>query len=175
MKRYMMLIFIFISMAVSGSVATDFQKDMIESIKINRDDIPRGFVFGMVPDFARKVLKDNPWYLDKAAIKRLTKEIYPGGDFKRVSQIHATIMADEKTPYGDDLVCYIILYQNTSAANKELQKISDFTKFNTDRVILIARNNMAVFLHIDNVRNMPLLKSLAGIIEKRLEKIDKSQ
>ena len=31
--------------------------------------------------------------MDNKAIKRLTKEIYPGGDYRKVSNIHVTIFA----------------------------------------------------------------------------------
>ena len=76
-----------------------FKPYIIDKIKITNNDIPEGFVFGKVPKFARKVLKNNPWMLDKSAVRKLTNRIYPGGNYATISKIHMTIIAKEKKPY----------------------------------------------------------------------------
>jgi hypothetical protein len=60
--------------------------------------------------------------MDRPAIKKLTARIYPGGDYNRIRGMHMTIMSRKKNPYGDDIVCYIILYKDASSAKEELKK-----------------------------------------------------
>ena len=81
-------------------------------IKLLKSDIPDGFIYGSVPEFAKKVLKNNPWEMDKNAIRKLADMIYPGGDYSRISGIHVSILAKQERPYGDDIVCYIIYYKD---------------------------------------------------------------
>ena len=32
-------------------------------------------MYGMIPDFAKKILKGNPWNMDRAAIKKLSDKL----------------------------------------------------------------------------------------------------
>jgi hypothetical protein len=85
-----------------------------------------------------------------------------------VSAIHVTILARNNTPYGDDIVCYIIVFNDSSEAKAELKKLADFAGYNSDRVIVLARENMAVFLHVDDADDLPLIRDIAGKLEERL-------
>jgi hypothetical protein len=49
--------------------------------------------------------------------------------------------------------------------------ITEFYGYNKDRVILITKNNIAVFLHVDDVKNFELLKDFARKIEEKLKDI----
>ena len=51
-------------------------------------------MYGIIPDFAKKILHANPCYMDKTAIKRLTEKIYPGGDYNEVKSIHISKIID---------------------------------------------------------------------------------
>lgn len=150
-------------------VGAEYKGDIIDRIKLSPDDIPGGFAFGSVPPGARKVIKENPWKMDKEAIRRLASHIYPGGDPMKIATIHVTIMTHPDTPFGDDIVCYIILYKDSSSAKGEMNKLVEFAGFNSDRVIVLTRDNMAIYLHVDDTKNFPLLKEIALKIEERIE------
>ena len=95
--------------------------DSLSKISLSEKEIPEGFFFGKIPPFAKKVLKNNPWTLDKPAIRKLTDRIYPGGNYNNITAIHMTIMAKKKTPYGDDIVCYLILFKEGKSATDEIE------------------------------------------------------
>lgn len=167
MIRWMSIIIIMILSLNFHDFADGASRDF-DKIRITVGDLPEGFIYGKVPAFARKVLKDNPWKFDKNAIRKLAGQIYPGGDHTRIAEIHVTIMTGKETPFGDDMVCYIIQYKDARSARLEIKKIMEFAGFNKDRVILMVREEMVVYMHADDVKNFPLLKKIAKIIEERL-------
>jgi hypothetical protein len=148
----------------SGSV-------IIDKIKINPEDIPEGFVYGQIPTFARKVLLNNPWLMNRAAVNRLTKNIYPRGDANSIKNMYVSIIAKKEKPFNDDIVCYIIEYVSSSSARKEIEKLSDFSRFNSDRTIVIPHGNIAVFLIVDNVNNYQYIRILKDKFENRLNSL----
>ena len=163
-----MILFVFTS---SFAINADYKAFDIETIKLTKKDVPSGFIFGKVPKFARRVLKNNPWMLDKSAIKKLTRRIYPGGNYTKISKIHMTIMANRKNPYGDDIVCYVILFRNSRVARKEINKIKSYANYNKDRVIIIVKKNMVIYLHIDSNDHYNQLEDLAKNMKERLKRI----
>jgi hypothetical protein len=140
----------------------------INRIKLSGNDLPSGFMFGKVPGFARRVLKNNPWMMDRGAIKKLTPRIYPGGDYNRIKGMHMTIMSKKKNPYGDDIVCYIILYRDSSSAQEELKKISSFAQYNKDRVIVLSKGKLAVYLHVDDTENFHHIENMAEQMRQKM-------
>jgi hypothetical protein len=171
MKKYLTL-FISVVCAVLfifPLAGAEFKGDVIDRIKLSGDDIPQGFTYGNLPPFARKVLKENPWKMDRGAIKTLAPKIYPGGDGSKISAMYVAILARTERPFGDDMVCYIIIYNDTRTAADEIKKLSDFVRYNNDRAIVLSRENMAVFLHVDDITNFPLLGAMASRIEARLD------
>jgi hypothetical protein len=170
-KRMISTLIVFSMVAITNAFPADYKKDVMEKIIPSAGDIPAGFEYGKVPEWAKKTIKNNPWFMDKGAIRRLAREIYPGGDFNKISEIHSSIIAKKGKTYGDDMVCYIILFSNSKAARDELKKITEFYGYNKDRVILITKNNIAVFLHVDDVKNFELLKDFARKIEEKLKDI----
>lgn len=172
MKKFLFILLIMnvTVFAFSTSGIPEFHSNIVNKIKITQDDIPSGFIYGKIPPFARKVLKNNPWMMDRHAIKRLTKQIYPGGNYQLVSNIHVTILANEKNPFGDDIVCYIILFNNSRNAQKEVQKITNYVKYNNDRALLIIKNNLAIFYHVDDVSNFSIINKIAKRIRGLLDK-----
>ena len=135
------------------------------------EDIPQGFMYGLIPNIYKKTLKNNPWEFDKPAIEKLADKIYPGGDHRQISAIHVTIISKKETPHRDDIVCYIIQYKKSSSVKDEIKKISEYAGYNQDRAILHIKDNYAVFLFVDDAKNLPLLKELDKKITERIEKI----
>lgn len=171
MKRHSLL---FISVATIltvfiSSTTAMYSSSVIEKIKPTSEEIPAGYMFGQVPDFAQGLLKNNPWSLDQAAIKKLTNRIYPGGEYTKVSDLHMTIITNKKNPYGDDIVCYIFVFRNEKSAQEELVKINEHVGYNSDRAIVIEKKNLAVYLCVDSVKDFEYIKTLSESIKKRLE------
>jgi hypothetical protein len=143
----------------------------IDTIKITSSDIPEGFMYGKVPAPYQSTLKDNPWMMDRAAIKRLADKIYPGGDFNKIAGIHVSIITKKKTPLGDDIVCYMILYNNMKAAQDEMKKMNEFVGYNRDRALVLAKDNLAIILFVDDIENYHYIQELAKMIEERMKNI----
>ncbi len=162
-----MLVFFFL-MPLAGA---EYKGTIIDQIRLAVGDIPQGFVYGNIPPFAQRVLRENPWKFDRAAIKRLTREIYPDGDPGRVSDIHMTILTRPATPFGDDIVCYIIVYNDMASAKNEIKKITDFVGYNSDRAIVSVRENVVVFLHVDDVDDFPVIREMMEKIGGRLDNL----
>jgi len=170
-KRSFLFVSIISILAICFSTGmAKYGTDIVSKIKPIKDDIPAGFTYGKIPIFAKKVLKDNPWMMDKNAIKKLADKIYPDGNYNKISGIHVTIMTRHNNPFGDDIVCYIILYNNISSARAEIEKMTKFAEFNQDRVIVLAQDNVAVYLHVDDVDNFHFIKQIANHIEERISK-----
>lgn len=166
-KRIFITILFLIILSLGLSAATN-QVSLFDKIKISNLDIPSGFMYGKIPDFAQNVLKENPWGLDRPAINRLAKNIYPGGNSVYIKEIHMTILTRTSQPYGDDIVCYMILYRDKSTAKTEISKIQEYVKYNSDRAILKFKDNIAVFIHADDVQDYDLIFQLSKKIEERL-------
>lgn len=172
MKKSISL-FVFLLFIISISDLTGLPEDgssLINKIKLIQDDIPEGYMYGLIPEFARKVLKGNPWDMDRNAIRVLTEKIYPGGDYNQVSSIHVTIIARKDTPHGDDIVCYIIKYKDSNAAKNEISKISEYVGYNSDRAILNVIDNIAVFLHVDDNENFSIIRKMEKTMKERLSR-----
>ena len=107
--------------------------------------------------------------MDRGAITRLTRNIYPDGDASVVSDIHMAIMARREQPYGDDLVCYMILFKDAGSAKKEIATIEEFTRYNRDRVLVYSKENLAVVLHVDDADDFGYIEKMAKNIEARLQ------
>ncbi len=165
---FLILISIFTSSYANNA---NFKSNIINKIKLTNEDIPEGFVMGKIPKFARRVLKNNPWMLDNKAIKKLTNRIYPGGNYSMIAKIHITIIAKKKNPYGDDIVCYVILYRNKNTAKNEIKKIENYVNYNRDRAIVVVEKNMVVYLHVDNYHHLHHIQDLAKNIKARIKEI----
>jgi len=171
MKRHSLLIISIMTFAAVfiGSTSAMYSSSIIEKIKPTAEEIPAGYMFGQVPDFARSLLKSNPWSLDQAAIKKLTNRIYPGGEYAKVSDLHMTIITNKKNPYGDDIVCYIFIFRNEKSAQEELIKLNEHVGYNSDRSIVVEKKNLAVYLCVDSVKDYEYIKTLSESIKKKLE------
>jgi hypothetical protein len=150
---------------------TRLKSDVIDTIRITDSDIPAGFTYGTVPDVYKKTLKNNPWMMDRDAIMRLADKIYPGGDYNHIESIYVTILAAKQRPYGDDIVCYLMLFRDDKAAQEEIRKVTSFSGFNSDRSIVLTKDNLAVFLFVDDINNYHYIRDMAASIEGRMKKL----
>ena len=148
---------------------TQLKPNAIDCVKPLSSDIPEGFMYGTIPPPYRATLKDNPWMMDRAAIKRLADKIYPGGDYTKISGMHVSIIAEKGKPYGDDIVCYVILFNGMKAAHDQIKKMTEFAGFNRDRVLLLTRDNLAVIMFVDNFENFHYIQDLAERISGRMK------
>lgn len=162
------LIFIFIFIASTRAM---YSSSVIEKLKPGNEDIPAGFVIGQIPGFAKNLLKSNPWNFDHEAIKKMTARIYPGGEYSRVSDIHMTILAKQKNPYGDDIVCYIMVFRDKNSAAEEISKLNEYVKNNSDRSILLDKENIAIYLCVDSVEDFQHIKNISDSLQKKLDSI----
>ena len=128
-------------------------------------------MYGLIPEFAKKLLKSNPWYMDNTAIKKLSDKIYPGGNYTRITSIHVTIIAKNETPHGDDIVCYIIQYKDMGSAKEEIRKIAEYIGYNRDRAILNVKDNIVVFLHVDDTNNFHYIQEMDRKIKDRMNNL----
>jgi hypothetical protein len=164
------IILIFITFFISSSTVM-YSSSVIEKIRPTLEEVPSGFMFGQIPGFAQSLLKANPWSLDQTAIKKLTHRIYPGAEYSKVADLHMTIIANKKNPYGDDIVCYIFIFKNEKSAIEEMNKLNEFVRYNKDRGIIVEKKNLAVFLLVDDVKNYDHIKTMSEVIKKRLESL----
>lgn len=171
MKRKALLlttlsIFIFIFIASTKAM---YSSSVIDKVKPGNTDIPSGFVIGQIPGFAKNLLKSNPWNFDHDAIRKMTGRIYPGGEYTKISDIHMTILAKQRNPYGDDIVCYVMLFRDKNSAIEELSKLNEYVKNNSDRSILLEKENLAVYLCVDNVEDYPHIKTISENLQKKID------
>lgn len=169
-KILLILIFMFSIISLSYSVPSGeaLEKELVESLKIETADIPGGFVYGKIPEFAKNVLKDNPWVMDRAAIDRLAQNIYPDGNSKAIKSIYMSILARKEVPYGDDIVYYALVFNDSSSAKNEIRKLNEFSSFNKDRSIVITRDNVAVYIHVDDAGDYTYIKNMAEKVKSKL-------
>jgi hypothetical protein len=164
------IILLFITFFISSSTVM-YSSTVIDKIRPTSEEIPAGYMFGQVPGFAQSLLKSNPWAFDQTAIKKMASRIYPGGEPSRISDIHMTLLTNKWNPYGDDIVVYILIFKNEKAASEEMAKLNEFVSFNSDRAITIQKKNLAVYLHVDNVKDFDHIKTMSETIRKRLESL----
>ena len=148
--------------------SSGYDKGVVEKIKISESDLPEGFIFGKIPNFAKSTLLANPWNFDRNAINKLTRNIYPDAESSAVKDIHISIIAKESSPYNDDIVCFIILFKDDTSSKKEILKIEEFSRNNQDRVLTVSKDNLSVILLVDEVNNFPYITKMAKEIEDRL-------
>lgn len=173
MKKRLLTLFIILFSAFfyinSSSAVSDIKA--VESIRLSESDIPEGYRYGIIPDFASGLLKSNPWMLDPAAKKKLAHRIYPGAEHTRIASIHMTILAANANPYGDDIVCYIFMFNDEKSTKEEMAKLVEYNGYNSDRSIVLEKGNIAVFLFVDNTKDYPLIQAMSESIKIKMDSI----
>lgn len=153
----------------SSSAVSDVQ--IVDTIRLTETDIPEGYRYGIIPDFAAGLLKSNPWMLDAAAKKKLAHRIYPGAEYTRISSLHMTILATDADPYDDDIVCYIFMFNDEKSAKDEMIKLNEYCGYNSDRSIVLEKKNIAVFLFVDSIKDYPHIQTISESIRKKMDSI----
>ncbi len=149
--------------AVPGN--TRFSSNIFKELKI---DVPAGFMYGKIPSAFKKWFPGNPWEMNRRTIRKIANKMYPGGNYRTIGHVHMTIIANKQRPYNDDIVCYMIIFKNKRIAKKELKKLTDYAGYNSDRAIVVVKDNMAVFLHVDDTLNFKYISDMATKIKARL-------
>lgn len=173
MKKRLVTLFIILFAAVfyisNSSALSDTQT--VDTIRLSDNEIPEGYRYGIIPDFASGLLKSNPWMLDPAAKKKLAHRIYPGAEYTKISSIHMTILAPNSNPYGDDIVCYIFMFNDEKSTKEEMVKLNEYSGYNSDRSIVLEKKNIAVFLFVDSTKDYPHIQAISESISKKLDSI----
>lgn len=167
-KTMVILFFLSICFFLSSSAAM-YSNSVIEIVKLNDSDIPAGYRYGIIPEFAKNMLKNNPWDLDQNAMSRFASRIYPGADSRSMAHVHMTIIASEKNPYDDDIVCYVFLYKDKKSAEQEIAKLTEFVGYNSDRGIVLSKENLAVYLLVDHIKEYKHIDMISRNIQKRID------
>jgi len=169
-KTLIILLLLSICFFLNSSAAM-YSNSVIEIVKLNDSDIPEGYRYGIIPEFAKNMLKNNPWNLDQNAISRFAPRIYPDADNRSMAHVHMTIVASEKNPYDDDIVCYIFLYKDKKSAEQEIAKLTEFVGYNSDRGIVLNRENLAVYLLVDHIKEYKHIEIISRNIQKRIDSL----
>jgi hypothetical protein len=156
------------SIASALAPEANYTQTVFDKIRITDQDMPEGFMYGQIPDFAKNVLLGNPWEMNRAAINKITKKLYPNGDANAVKSMHLSILAKKERTYGYDIVCYIIIYNDGLTARKEIDKLNEYNRYNSDRTILLWQGNIAVFLIVQDVANYKYIQEMKEKMEQRL-------
>lgn len=170
-KRLIFVLVLFVSIcSFAGAVipGTNADEAVIEKLRITDQDVPEGFMYGHIPSFAKNTLLNNPWTMNRAAINKVTKNLYPNGDANAVKNMHLSILARKDHEFGYDIVCYIIVYNDGSSARKEIEKLNDYNRYNSDRTILLYQGNIAVFLIVQDVDNYKYIQEMKEKMQQRL-------
>ena len=168
MKKIFIIIIMLISVTAMFAIPgnSKYSPNIFKELKLN---VPKGFMYGKIPSAFKKWFKGNPWIMNRRTIRKIANKMYPGGNYRRISHVYMTIIANKKYPYNDDIVCYMILFKNKQMAKKEIKKINDYVAYNRDRAIVVSKNNMAVFFHVDDSQNLRYITNMAGKIKTSLQ------
>lgn len=168
--RVCVIIACIVSMGISaGALKGQTDEGLFSSLAISHHDVPQGFVFGEIPRFAQKVFPKNPCVVNGEGIRFLSDKVYPEGSAGNIKSIYAAIMAEESRPYGDDLVCYVIMFKDNRSADAEIKKIQDFFQYNKDRIVFFHKDTVAVLLFADNINNYKYIAELGEKLRARLD------
>jgi hypothetical protein len=63
----------------------------------------------------------------------------------------------------------MLVFRDSTSARREIAKLNEYAGYNRDRALVISRDNLAVFMHVDSVENFHYLTALSGIIQARLD------
>ncbi len=172
-KRIILTMFIFVFLfgyfenAISKTTAKK-PKNKIQSLILQSKDLPEGMVLGKIPKSARKLIKRNPWILDRASIKKFSRAIYSGANYYAISRMAMVILTSEQRPYDDDVVYYVFEYKTESIAKRESQKIADVKKYNPRRAEFLHSERFVILVFCDNEELFPQLQEVTRMLKQKL-------
>jgi hypothetical protein len=148
---------------------TSYTKDLqSDNMILGKNEIPKGMVYGMIPPKAKNIIKSNPWVLDSTSIRKLSQAIYNNANFSKIKKMVMVILTSENSPYGDDIVYYGFEFANNESAKIENIKLTEVTRYNQTRAILLKGNKKSILLFSDNEALFPIVKKLSLLLEKKV-------
>lgn len=164
------VIYLSVIMALGMAMGMVYSDDnsLFSTLAIAPEDVPQGFVFGKIPDFAKKVFTGNPCIVNSDGIRFLASRLYPEGNAANIKGMYVAIMAAESRPYGDDIVYYLLVFKDSKAASVEIKKLKDYYEYNKDRIVLITKDNIALLLFADDVDNYKYIAELGQKLQGKL-------
>jgi len=169
-NKVSIVIYLSVIMALGIAMGMVYSDDnsLFSSLAIAPEDVPQGFVFGKIPNFAKKVFTGNPCVVNPDGIRFLASKLYPDGNAANIKSMYVAIMASEARPYGDDLVYYLLVFRDTKAAAVEIKKLQDYYQYNKDRLVLITKDTIALLLFADDIENYKYIEALSHKLQERL-------
>ncbi|MCX8124171.1 MAG: hypothetical protein N3F66_08410 [Spirochaetes bacterium] len=169
-KNFLLIVYVSVIMALGIAMGMVYSEDksLFARLAIAPEDVPQGFVFGKIPNFAKKVFTGNPCVVNPDGIRFLASKLYPDGNSANIKSMYVAIMAAEARPYGDDLVYYVLVFKDSKAATVEIKKLQDYYQFNKDRIVLITKDTIALLLFADDVDNYKYIAQLGEKLQARL-------
>ena len=163
-------IFVFMVLAFGFGRGMLYSDDntLFSKLTISAEDIPQGFVFGKVPNFAKNVFPNNPCIVNSEGIRFLVPKLYPEGNATNIKSMYVAIMTTEDRPYGDDLVYYLLIFKDSKSATAEIKKLNEYYQWNKDRIVLISKDTIALLLFTDDIANYKYIEQLAQKLQVRL-------
>ncbi len=170
MKNGSIVIYVSVILTLGIAMGMVYSDDtsLFKILAIAPEDVPQGFVFGTIPNFAKKVFTANPCVVSPDGIRFLASRLYPEGNANNIKSIYVAIMATEARPYGDDLVYYLLVFKDSKSASVEIKKLQDYYQYNKDRIVLITKDTIALLLFADDVDNYKYIAELGRKLQERL-------
>lgn len=160
----------FFAFSVIPSLSSYSKELNSSSLILNKSEIPAGMQFGMVPPPAKNLIKGNPWVLDKKSIHKFSRAIYGHANYMAIKKMVMVILAPKNSPYRDDIVYYGFEFKSAKSARIEAQKLSEVTKLNKSRSILLQGGNKAILLFSDSEYLLPTMQRLSKVLQNKLNK-----
>ncbi len=169
-KNVSLVIYVSVIMTLGIALGMVYSDDnsLFTRLAIAPEDVPQGFVFGKIPNFAKKIFSSNPCIVNQEGIRFLASKLYPDGNAANIKGMYVAIMATEAKPYGDDLMYYVLIFKDSKAASVEIKKLEEFYQYNKDRLLLITKDTIALLLFADDVDNYKYVAALGEKLQARL-------
>jgi hypothetical protein len=163
-----LILFMTIEIVLPGMVYSD-DTTTFNTLRISSEDIPAGFMFGKIPQFAKKVFPENPCIVSTEGIQFLAGKLYPEGNPYNIKNMYVAIMSESSRPFGDDIVCYVLMFKDQTSASSEIKKIQEFYQYNKDRIVLIIKGQIAIMLFADDINNYKYIAELGNKLSSKLD------
>jgi hypothetical protein len=83
--------------------------------------------------------------------------------------MYVAIMSESSRPFGDDIVCYVLMFKDQTSASSEIKKIQEFYQYNKDRIVLIIKGQIAIMLFADDINNYKYIAELGNKLSSKLD------
>ncbi len=166
-RGFFSLFLIVVASALSALVASTegFAQD---SFILKTEEIPAGMQFGRIPPQMKRLIKENPWVVDRGSIPALSKAIYENPAHWTIRKMVMVILATRINPYQDDIVYYGFVYRDKQTAEREYQKLARVQQLNASRSLLLRGEKSVILLFSDREDLFPQLMALRNTLQAKL-------